>query len=106
MEKRKSKSNFRFVNQDTSNLHAILKASGSIDGVGIKYRVDKNNPVQLGYEYEFQTDDDYIVKGDDFNSIIESFKKGNNLIYKITSSNQFIKDGKDEGFIIWFYKSL
>lgn len=86
-----------FAKHAESGKHALLKASGEIDGVGIKYRVDKNEPVQIGYEYEFQTERDiYIVQGGEYETMISAFKAGNTLAYKVTSSNQFVDSESDK----------
>lgn len=73
--------------------YANLYISPRIKGVGIKYRIDGGNPVVMGYEYEFETGSNYYyIKGEEINKMVADFKKGVNLIYKITSPNRFIND--------------
>lgn len=104
--KRGTPSIIMFAKHESSGPHTILKASGGIDGVGIKYRVDKNPPVQIGYEYEFQTDDDiYIVRGSEHENMISAFKAGNTLAYKVTSGNQFVDSEADKISLSGFTKA-
>lgn len=92
-----------FANHSKSGKHTLLKISNNIDGVGIKYRVDKNEPVLIGFEYEFQTKEDYYFPNESETlRMVSDFKAGKQVVYSITSSNQFVDDIKGrvslEGF--------
>lgn len=94
-----------FAKHDVSGKHILLTANGSIDAVGITYRVDKNDPVTIGHKYEFQTDSDsYIVKGVEFNRLVNDFKSGNSVVYQGHSGNQFVDDTKEKVSLIGFTK--
>jgi len=76
---------------------AVASISDNINGIGMLYRVDKNKSVELGYKRHSETRYNiYPIEGDEYSKMIESFKKGNKLVYKVYSSNQFIhnKTGK------------
>ena len=104
--KRGTPSIIMFAKHATSGPHTLLMASGSVYGVGIKYRVDKKPPVQIGYEYERQTDDEiYIVKGSEHESMTLAFKAGNTLVYRVTSSNQFVNSEADKISLSGFSKA-
>lgn len=104
--KRNSPTLIMFALHKSSTPHTILKANGSISGLGIKYRVDKKPAVQVGYEYEFQTDDDsYIITGTDHEKMISDFKSGDSLVYKVTSSNQYVDDGTEKVSLKGFTKA-
>lgn len=66
-----------------------------ISGVGIKYRVDKNETVELGYKYEFQSEDDtYVFRNDEYNKIVNDFSNGENVVIEIISSNKYVENKK------------
>jgi hypothetical protein len=76
--------------------HTLLYANGSIDGIGLRYRVDKNQPVLIGYEYTHQSNNDFLsIRGEDMVDMIAAFKRGNQVAFRVTSGNQFVESGTD-----------
>lgn len=93
-----------FAKHEEYDPHTILNASGDIGGIGIKYRVDKKRPVQLGYES--QTNGVvYILQGADHEEMVAAFKSGNTLVYKVTSENQFVDSETDRISLSGFTKA-
>lgn len=95
-----------FAKHDESGNHVLLEANGSIDGIGITYRVDKNPPVTFGDKYDFQTDDDsYILQSPEYEKMVNDFKAGNYLVYAIHSGNQFVDDAREKISLRGFTKA-
>lgn len=74
---------------------ALIDAGEYINNIGVKYRVDKNPPVQLGEGYKYpKYSDIYVVDGSDYEEMISAFKSGNEVIYQFTSKNKAANNKK------------
>lgn len=72
---------------------AIIGSLKYINKIGVKYRVDKSSPVQLGKEYKFpKYADVFIVYGDEYEKLIRAFKAGREVVYQFTSKNRAAND--------------
>lgn len=72
---------------------SITLIRGKISGLGVKYRVDKKEVVELGYKNEYETDEDvYIFRNEEYEKIIKDFSNGESLVLSVVSSNRFIDD--------------
>lgn len=83
-----------------------------IMGAGIKYRVDKEDPVDRKYKYPLVVGNNSMLIRDSeiVNHMISSFKKGNTLVYKLyTSKKHTHKENYKttlKGFTLAYNKAL
>jgi len=85
------------------NAVAIIGSGEHINDIGLKYRVDKNPPVQLGYRFKSSVYSDmYMVEGDDYEEMISAFKSGNEVIYQFTSKKRPANNKKYEFNLLGF----
>ena len=95
-----------WTKHDVSGNHGILHVNGKIGGVGITYRVDKKPPVTFGYKYHFQTDKDYyFLENAEYNQLVNDFKAGNSVVYRVHSGNQFVDDWQERISLMGFTKA-
>lgn len=95
-----------FAKHDKSGKHGILYVNGRITGIGITYRIDKNPPVTFGYKYHFQTDKDYyFLENAEYNQLVNDFKAGNSVVYRVHSGNQFVDDTQERISLVGFTKA-
>ncbi|WP_146083441.1 hypothetical protein [Marinobacter flavimaris] len=73
---------------------AVFSSNARINGIGIRYRVDKSKPVLLGQEnYKYpKYSNTYLVYGKNYKKLVDDFKSGREVVYQFMSKGEPIND--------------